>query len=213
MLKWISENLFWIVPSLISAATIVFVVVNTNKQIRNQNKESHRPYLKFFDINDCNEDFFNSYIAVKNNEGKNTEEKTVYTKIEIKNVGYGIATNIHLLGFANTVISKAGIEEKRETGKLFSVLDIGSSEESIIKITLASNENSTNTTYDLMLFYTDLNKNIYSTMLLIEVNKNELWNLYYYPNGTLNFDDIIKKRSVKYKALKRKYIKWKLGKS
>lgn len=212
MWKCIGENLFWIVPSLISAATIVFVVINTNKQIKNQNKESHRPYLRVLDVDDTNEDFLNSYIAVKDNEELNHENIPVQTIIKIKNMGYGIATNTLLLGFANTFINRAGVEEKDKTGKLFSVLDIGVLEETIIKISLNSNNNFDNATFDLMLFYTDLNKNIYSTMLLIEVKNNKYWNLYYYPRGSLNFDDILRKRNVKYRNFVKIYKKVQLGK-
>jgi len=200
------------VPSVVSAATIVFVVINTSRQIKNQNKESHRPYLRILDVNDSDEDSLNSYLSVKDNEELNSEREPVKTKIKIINMGYGPSTNILLLGFAHTFTSRAGVDEKKKTGELFSVLDVGLSEDSIIKVTLISNDNSTNTTYDLMLFYTDLNKNIYSTMLLIEVKKNEFWNLYYYPRGSANFDDILEKRKIKYKELEKKYKKKQLGK-
>ncbi|MDZ7796174.1 MAG: hypothetical protein U5N56_03620 [Candidatus Marinimicrobia bacterium] len=212
MWKFICENLFWIVPSLLSLGAIIAVVCNTNRQIKNQNKISYRPFLRVFDVNDSEEDFFNAYLSVKDNEDLNQESEPVKTKIKIRNMGHGIATNIIFVGFANTVIGRAGVDEKKKTGELFSVLVIGLSDESIIKVSLNSNDNSTSTTYDLMLFYTDLNKNIYSAMLLIEVKNNKFWNHYYYPKGSLNFDDILEKKKVKYNDLVKKYIKHQLGK-
>lgn len=211
MWKWIADNLFWIIPSLVSAATILFVVINTNKQIKNQNKESHRPYLRVVKFEEVEKSFMNSYLTVKNDDDIISDKGRVDGKIWVHNLGYGIATNILLIGFDKAFCTKAGVEMKTKTGELFSVLDVGMSEDKSIKVSLSSNNNSDDTTYDLMLFYTDLNKNIYSTMLLIQVKNNKFWNLYYYPKGSLNFDDILEKRNVEYKDLVKKYIKRQLG--
>jgi hypothetical protein len=210
-----TKSIDWILPLIaivVQVVAIFFIVRNTNKQIKNQNKESHRPYLRVINFEEVEEEFMNSYLAVKNNEDTRNEVKTIHGEVWIRNLGYGTATNIFLLGFDKTVCTKAGIEEKVKTGETFSVLDLGLSENKAIETSLRSNNNSSDTTYDFMLFYTDLNKNIYSTMLLIQVKNNKFWNLYYYPHGSLNFDDILEKRNVEYRDLEKEYIKWELNK-
>lgn len=97
----IRNNIEWIAP-LIAAivmplASIIIVNRYTKKQIDNQNKENHRPFMKLLSIEydpKSSIDNYHYFLHTSNNRiNTQLHYKVVLT---IKNIGYGIAKNIKL---------------------------------------------------------------------------------------------------------------------
>lgn len=223
------------VGSLGTVAAIVFVVINTNRQIKNQNKESHRPYISISSLSDITshdpityEKTYNPYYEVKtyniikNQILDNINAKIVFT---IKNMGYGIARDIRIYSLDS---DKDSIKHKfRQTESVSSVtmLDIinGKSKKILFDIHYHCKQykhfgkvtnGKVKSVFDynsrdycnFVLFYSDLNDNIYSTVFSLSFNCHGPFQYGYYTEGTSNFNKLIKDLPVDYKLLKQKYL-------
>lgn len=162
------------------------------EQIENQNKESHRPYIRILDIrdilNDLNVDksfyFASHQFKVKNDmldnhsfytnrslELDKKNEDNVKIEIIINNCGYGIAHNIHFVGLKDTYYSSIRFGQK--SGNYFSILDIAQAETININFNIscylefndASHKYEDGITF--LLFYSDLYENVFSSYIYV----------------------------------------------
>lgn len=237
------EKIISLIGVIVSALAILFIVRNTNRQIENQNKESHRPYITVLDADKIKDNFigepkaiedrldesdfhYGHIIATENSMQKKEEVGVAYLRkivkfnLQIKNIGYGIACTIDFIPVKQTVLyyhSKNGQSE----GDVFSTIDIQVDREKEfdfnIYIEFETDENGKVVAFatdaaHLLIFYTDLHGNIYSTMLIIVVNKEGILSYTCYPEGTQSFKSMMIKLKGNYENSIEKYINRRIDK-
>jgi hypothetical protein len=206
---WFIENLYWIIPSLLSLGAIIAVALNTNKQIKNQNKEQHKPYLvvKSFNtkLKDAPPSLYNEYSIYNSPDKFEDYPKGINSILKIKNIGYGLATNIVLYGIHETIAHRIEIDEEDEA-QYYSVKHISPLEIYDWEIMVSpKKERSTfmSTTFDIMMFYTDVNLNVYSTLISITMPGRS--KITFHPKNSRNFKILLNEHQTNYKKLLRKY--------
>ena len=107
-------------------ASIFITNKNTNKQIRNQNKETYRPRLKLLTFENKNKDYsIPDYIAFSSQYNTNRDSKTFYTNIILKNIGYGLANDITFYNLCTGEEITMGLTGESEINqKMFSTEEI-----------------------------------------------------------------------------------------
>lgn len=182
----ISERDLWdyiifIIPIIVSIiATLVniwLVNKNTNKQIKNQNKETYRPRLKLKQIKIVEHDIDRMYLYAHSKEYVN--EKTsisLYADIELENIGNGIANDItfYMLHSGHKCLS-VQTENKYSTQTLNSTIEIPKDKSQIIKFLFNFNKEAVksdeieeidgNDVILLICNYKDLNNNSYRILI------------------------------------------------
>lgn len=129
---------------------LIGVLLSTNKQIKNQNKESHRPYVEVQKI----------VLAQQNKE-----KRSYRIYIVLKNIGYGVAQKISLQQIDETESEITIIEYNSNYYNEYLSLGVDN-ESSKSKIDVMSN----NKELTFLIFYSDLNYNIYCQYLWIDMS-------------------------------------------
>lgn len=94
---WISDNIEWIAPliaSIIIPLSVVFIAnKHTEKQIKSQNIENHKPFITFkgIEYNYVDEE---KHPIYKMYFSETEDKESTNAALIIKNIGYGIAKDI-----------------------------------------------------------------------------------------------------------------------
>lgn len=209
-----------------SFGAIFVIILNTNKQIRNQNnnikkqiknqnKENNRPFItvnrsyeKSSSESNCPE-IYKVVTESANNLGK---RKPIELFLEIKNIGNGVAINIEL----NKINENDIIDNGDASGKHFTHCDLGINASNKIQMQIeygASNNknNSVHKKYvdsiNFLLFYSDIYDSIYSTILDIRFTTDGKFIVLRYNCGSTDFDDAINSVNGNYDEKIKKYKK------
>lgn len=208
--SWFAVNAYWLVPVVTILVTLWGIrkstktsIKNTNDQIESQNKENHRPYINIKKVQpNCNkseEGYWGNYIKYEGNE------ITVERNIEIENIGYGIATNIKIIEVKENYYINEMASNAPENESILSTLDLGIMKTKKINIRLSVPENIDDrpASIPLIIGYMDLNDNVYTMMLILDL---EILPQYtYYPETSKNYHNMLRTYNVKYKSLIDKY--------
>lgn len=250
--KWFPQDSSIDFPTLIIAFGIIIalggVIWNTNrqinnqnisikKQIENQNKESHRPFISvkdvrklvdnyYYDGNDkfqfctSNSLFIGNSISTKRGQAslKNIQQledrKVIKIKLILENIGYGVATNICCWGISGTFTCLTS--NSQEEGEFVSTesLGVGMKEKTIFNLTFEFDKKlSQNPPYlkedmaNILLFYSDLNDNVFSTIITVFISDNInqpkklLLKYVFHPNSSAFFYDALNQLSVDYSEM------------
>jgi hypothetical protein len=169
---------------------LIFVAINANKQtakqIQNQNKQMHRPYLMIektpiggskyeFELRPKN--YYKNLIVNKENEGKpHKVDKT----FEIKNWGQGVATKILLYNYydgkwgAATKQKQKDIEANDLNSYKFDYIDPIDPVEGNRKIKFNIDYTKSPLEYVyVIILYSDIHDNIYKVMLEIKIDEKQ----------------------------------------
>ncbi|MBQ8300203.1 MAG: hypothetical protein IJX99_10230 [Clostridia bacterium] len=193
----------------------------TNKQIRINSKESYRPRLRLKDLQriEKNNDIYQYIVDAKNINKKISGDEYVSVKINLENIGNGLAQNIRFYSLHNAeeCVRVQSVNTKKEQ-KNFSTEEIvnGGSEEFVFDIHYKIKKDKKafeRADYALILCeYTDINENPYEILMGITI-KNKIENeegekipiidYYYYQGGTESFERMIEKNKEQYKKIKK----------
>src|SRR6056297_1265332 len=99
--SWLAINAYWLVPVLTAILTIISVIWNNTRQIKNQNRQTYKPYITVDDISKYEDEFESPYYILKEKSG----QKHIPVLLSIKNIGNGVATNVAIEGCNNTKIT------------------------------------------------------------------------------------------------------------
>ncbi len=209
--------------------TLILTNKFTNKQIANQNKQTYRPYIRVEKMNIITNDekddekvnMFDQYyrdIYLKNNISREPVHAPVGIMLELKNIGIGIAKSIKLFDMTKCCEVKSEVLQKDgnyTVNKNFShniAINENLEFKVIIKYIREEIDVSDNTSY--LIFYEDINGNVYSNQLLIEVGKGKKYNIELFHSEVNSFDHNgetiyinILKNSDLHKYLKSKKLK------
>lgn len=222
-----------LVGVVVSALAILFVVRNTNRQIKNQNLQTYRPhvviYLHTYSLKKVSDlsnpqkaEYFKAMQenkvmhidfrrGVELNNSKNSYSLIV--NIIVSNIGYGIADNLRLKCLTmNGEFEKEMISEPGEKilyypcSKLDNVRHLKKDENKEVQLYIdLYNLHHPNEWIHLLLFYTDLNKNVHSTIIMINIGLCDIVQFTIIPSNTNAFENILNDRNINYQKLMKEY--------
>lgn len=204
----IANNLYWIIPSLLSLGAIITLAISTKKQIdssknsieqqinssnlstqkqiENQNKESHRPYLilKSPSKIDIDRDDVDFCIEIKH-KNNNRNKHSHFEEITFENAGYGIAKDIKLIPITKDVLITEKNSSSSDKRLVLPILDIkhGYEDKVLLELNLDDNHNR----FPIAVVYRDLNQNTYISTMLIGDWLNGKLTYTFTPEGSVRF--------------------------
>lgn len=197
--------------TILSIMIPVFATIYTAySRIRNENRETHKPYLVLDEIEELETvDVYNYHF---NFEGKKYSKKEIEhgvilpVSIRIKNIGYGVASNIKFYNLftGNEMI---GTQEKDDNRiqKLFTTLDIAANQEKDIQANVYEDIDDTEDYNQVLCIYQDLNGNIYDFIISINIKSNHKYDFYAYQPSSHSYEKCINKHQKAYKSIYKKY--------
>ena len=202
----------------------VFATLYTvNNRIKNQNRENHQPYVvldSILDIDEINEysyyltpvgrNFRDEFpvIDFSNIESKND----INVKLVLKNIGYGVATNIKFYNLlTGNQVHGTQASNLEQNQKLFTTFDMQAGEEKGIQarvINLVCEDEDGILVEDhirMLVVYHDLNGNIYNFILSINAKAGGHYDFFAYQPASKSYKKWKKENSINYKKIIREY--------
>lgn len=197
-------------------------IYSAYSRIRNENRENHKPYLILEEVKSLTKlDKYKYYFLMV---GKNYDEEHKNLNIEdlmddsndiaveliLKNIGYGVATNIK---FYNLYDGKQlqGTQELSENlnQKLFTTFDIASGDQRAkqAKIVSLVTDQLKEDYNRILCVYKDLNNNIYSFIISIVVKKDKHYDFFTYQPSSKSYKNWINYNKKSYKKIMSEYKK------
>jgi hypothetical protein len=221
------DNLWFnIFLPILSIAIPVFATIYTvNMRLKNQNRENHQPYLVLKKVDTIPKiDIYSYYLTLL---GRNYKEINHFIDIEdikkikndsdiavnliLKNIGYGVATNIRFYDLlTGNQIHGTQESNKEKNQKLFTTYDIASSEEKNMQARIISFvENDGELIKEdhnrILCIYKDLNNNSYDFIISINVKTNGHYDFFAYQPSSKSYKKWIKESKKQYKVILKGY--------
>lgn len=182
-------------------------------------KAEHKPYLILDRIeNISNLDKCLYFVVMLGNKIRNKYSdkeidkladagNSIDVKIRLRNIGYGVATNIRFYDL-NTGKKIYGSQEVNDDidQRLFTTFDIASTEAKSVQTSLVIRERDGKTledTISIMCVYQDLNGNIYDFVFVINIKVGGGYNYYAYQPSSNSYKKLLKK----YKGQRNKILR------
>ena len=214
-----------IVLPILSIAIPVFATIYTvNKRIKAQTRENHQPHLVLEKIRTIEKiDKYKYYLTLV---GRNYREingniediikleadNLLNIELLIKNIGYGVATNIKFYNLltGNQIYGsqKSSIDQDQQ---LYTTLDIGDNEQKKISAQIISSirEEDGIIREDhnrVLCVYKDLNNNVSNFIITINVKANNHYDYFAYQPSSHSYKKWISENKKNYKRIIDKYI-------
>ena len=201
----------------------VFATLYTvDSRIKARNKENHQPYLvldKVENIVKLNKlsyylipvgrNYLNEYPVIDYSNLKTNNEITV--KLYIKNIGYGVASNIKFYNLL-TGDQVHGEQESNDEHdqKLFTTLDVEASDATHVQariINLVGEKDGIEIEDHIRMLcvYCDLNENVYDFIISINAKKNNHYDFFAYQPSSKSYAKWKKENSKEYKEIMKNY--------
>ena len=209
------------ITTFLSIATIIITIVTTvytvNKRVENEKRETHMPYIileKVIALEDI--DTRKYYLTFygrnySNLKIKTKQEKYLPIELLIKNIGYGVATNIKFYNLlTGNQIEGTQESHKEENQRLFTTLDAGVNEEKKIQAkligTILTKRKTTIEEHNRILcVYKDLNEHIYTSIFCINMKDEDNYDFFAYQPSSKSYKRWIKENKRQYKEILKKY--------
>ena len=192
-------------------ATIIMSVYTVEKRVQAE----HKPYIVLDSITQLSKlekCFYFIVLLGKKIKKKYTDkeleefinsDKNINVKITLRNIGYGVATNISFYNLeTGTKIYGNQIVNDNLDQRLFTTFDIASNESKSVQTALVIKENEDKImedTINTLCIYQDLNGNVYNFVFTINIKSGGGYNYYAYQPSSHSYTKIMKK----YKKQKR----------
>lgn len=210
-----------LVLTIASIIIPVYATIYTGHiRIRNENKEGHKPYLSLGAISQLSQlDRFSYFFIVigkffqKQSKEEilleSRKEKNLLISLAVKNIGYGVASNIKFYDL-DTAKPILGVQEKSNeiNQKKFTTLDISKdSEKKVFLCMLTALEDGViqPDQHRILCVYQDLNHNIYDFIIGIDVKQGGTYDFFAYQRSSHSYKFILSSHKSKYKAIMKKY--------
>lgn len=209
------------ITTFLSIATIIITIVTTvytvNKRVENEKRETHMPYIileKVIALEDI--DTRKYYLTFygrnySNLKIKPKQEKYLPIELLIKNIGYGVATNIKFYNLlTGNQIEGTQESHKEENQRLFTTLDAGVNEQKKIQAkligTILTKRKTTIEEHNRILcVYKDLNEHIYTSIFCINMKDEDNYDFFAYQPSSKSYKRWIKENKRQYKEILKKY--------
>lgn len=192
-------------------ATIICAVYTVEKRV----KAEHKPYIvldcipSLSVIDKCyyfivlfGNKFRKKYFGNDSLDEPSLED-TINVKIKIKNIGYGVATNVRFYNLdTGKKINGNQIVNNNINQQLFTTFDIAATEERSVQTALAITKNDNNIveeSINTLCIYQDLNGNVYNFVFVIDIKSGGGYSYYAYQPSSHSYKKLMKQ----YKKQKR----------
>lgn len=214
-----------LLPILAIAIPVFATVYTVNNRIKNENQENHKPYLVLNKVTTLdNLDQYSYYLTSigrnykklnsminEDDIAKLGDEYAIDLVLNLKNIGYGVATNIKfydLLTGQQLIGTQASSKSRNQ--QLFTTFDIGAEEEKkmqahIIHKTLDDNDIVMEDHNRILCVYQDLNDNIYDFIICINVKDQEHYDFFAYQRSSHSYRRWIKENKKEYRQILKEY--------
>lgn len=210
---WI--DILW--PILSIGIPVFATLYTVNNRIKNENKENHKPYVILRKIEPLSKlDIYSYYLTLigKNyNDNITTDnlDKDICVSLILGNIGYGVASNIRFYDLLTAKqIQGHQTPTKELNQKLFTTFDIASNDEKEIQARIINtnfNEEGANIEDHnrILCVYQDLNKNIYSLIISINVKVKGHYDFFAYQPSSKSYRKWIRENKKQYKKIIKEY--------
>ena len=221
LMLWIEVLL----PILAIAIPVFATVYTVNNRIKNENQENHKPYLVLNKVTTLdNLDQYSYYLTSigRNYKDLNSiideeaikklgDEYAIDVVLNLKNIGYGVATNIKfydLLTGQQLIGTQASTKNRIQ--QLFTTFDIGAEEEKkmqahIIHKTVDNNGVMMEDHNRILCVYLDLNNNVYDFIICINVKDQQHYDFFAYQRSSHSYRRWIKENKKEYRQIIEEY--------
>lgn len=221
---------FWVdilLPILTIAIPVFATLYTVNNRIKNENREEHKPYLMLEGLEELKS--LNVYEYYLTFIGRNYREKNgalseedlkkigtdheIYISLCLKNIGYGVASNIK---FYNLLTGEEiiGTQEsiKNANQKLFTTFDIAKEESKKVQCRvlglveeiddiIAEDHNR------ILCIYKDLNNNTYSIIITINMKDENHFDFFAYQPTSRSYKKWIKENRHEHRKIYKEYTR------
>lgn len=218
---------FWLdilLPILAIGIPVFATLYTVNNRIKNQNKENHQPYVildKVVDLEELNPYSYH-LIPIGRNYTKNNKEidyvnidkkSIINVKLMLKNIGYGVATNIK---FYNLLTGKQvyGTQESSPecNQKLFTTLDMEAGEEKGIQSKMVNFIDNKDGMLQgdhvrLLCIYHDLHENIFNFIISINAKTGGHYDFFAYQPSSKSYKKWKKENRKEFNGIIKEYKK------
>lgn len=190
--------------TILSIAIPVFATIYTAySRIRNENRETHKPYLvldKIIKLEELNK--YKYYLLFS--KDATISDNSLFVSLIIKNIGYGVASNIKFYNLS-TGEEIEGMQERdsKQIQKLFTTLDIASQNEKRLQACICDNKIDDN--IKILCIYKDLNENVYDFIINISIKENNNYHFFAYQPSSRSYKQWIKDNKRAYYKIYKKY--------
>ena len=207
---------------ILTIASIVIpvcaTIITTKYTVENRVKAEHKPYVvldSITNINNIDKCFY--YIVLV---GKKIKEKfsidsslddNINVKIKIKNIGYGVATNIRFYNLDNGKKIN-GLQEVNDKidQQLFTTFDLAANEEKGVQSSLSTkkiDDSFIEDDIDTLCIYQDLNGNVYDFVFSINIKRGGGYSYYAYQPSSHSYKELMDKYQKQKKKIMLDYYK------
>ena len=214
-----------LLPILSISISLFIGLYTVHQRVDNENKESHKPYLVVEDIKEITSfkrtnyfvTFFGRNYLKKFGKMKEKdllredEEKDFFVSLILKNIGYGVASDIRFYNLltGNEII---GTQEsiKNINQKLFTTFDIATKEVKEIPVKILSHleedEGIIQEDHNRILcIYKDLNDHIYDAIITINMKTKKNFDYFIYQRTSRSYKKWIRENTKEYKKILKEY--------
>ncbi len=217
-----NEFLVNILLPILSILIPVFATVYTvNKRIREQNRENHQPYLVLNKVESIDEiDKYSYYLTLISQElsnksiedvMKDNENNRLATRLIIRNIGYGVATNIKFYNLLNSEqISGMQKHDLEKNQKLFTTFDLESVSELEVQLNIISQDIKDKGSVNhnrILCVYKDLNDNVFDFIISINIKTDDNYDFFAYQPSSSSYKKWINENKKQYTKIIKKYQK------
>ncbi len=195
----------YIYPLVAILIPVMATIHTLNMRLRNENREKHQPYLILESISTLFHINRNKYYLTLYSEEDIKKANELQLEIFLKNIGYGVATNVKLYDLSNAnQINGCQKLNDNINQKLFTTFDIASEEDRKIQFVIRYSQNSNNN-YRILCVYQDLNHNVYDFILAINIKKKNKFDYFSYQPSSLSYQRIVNEKKKQVASILKEY--------
>lgn len=183
---------------------VLATIYTLNMRLKNENREKHQPYLILSKADTLIKIDKKQYFLTL--EGENANEiNELKISLFLKNIGYGVATNVKFYNLYDSSQLKGCQELKEEINQqLFTTFDIARDEEKNIQMIIKYNYNNRNMNR-ILCVYQDLNYNVYNFIIAINIKSKNRFDYFSYQPSSISYQRWLKEYKSHVNAITKKY--------
>lgn len=191
-------------PLFVILIPVLATIYTLNMRLKNENREKHQPYLILSKADTLIKIDKEQYFLTL--EGENADEiNELKVSLFLKNIGYGVATNVKFYNLYDSSQLKGCQELKEEINQqLFTTFDIARDEEKSIQMIIKYNYNNRNMNR-ILCVYQDLNYNVYNFIIAINIKSKNRFDYFSYQPSSISYQRWLKEYKGHVNAITKKY--------
>ena len=191
-------------PLFVILIPVLATIYTLNMRLKNENREKHQPYLILSKADPLIKIDKKQYFLTL--EGENADEiDELKISLFLKNIGYGVSTNVKFYNLYDSSQSKGCQELKEEMNQqLFTTFDIARDEEKSIQMIIKYNYNNRNMNR-ILCVYQDLNYNVYNFIIAINIKSKNRFDYFSYQPSSISYQRWLKEYKGHVNAITKKY--------